>query len=568
MKEHEEAKLKEVGEDVTSGFDVSRRTFFKGSALAIGGLAAAGLCNVSAFAQQADRTSCTPAAWEVAPAPIKDVKQTVNTDVVIIGCGISGLVTALSAYDNGVRNIIIIDKNRTPASRGIHNTAADSKLQKSFGIKVNYRQVIRELVRWAQGRVNEDLLSMFFAKSGACMDWLIDVVSKKDVTVGLWDEYYKGPDYTEYPVTHIFTNTKTKVRGNPVVVDALFSTAKDRNIDIRFQTKAVQFVKNASGKVTGVIAGASGNYTQFNASKGVVIATGDYASNKDLTGRYAPLVHMADAQIYLPNKCNTGDAHIMAMNIGGVMQKTEPHAAVIHLEAGAMSYGFLHVNALGKRFKNEDVNTQSKSCSKLFEPNGGIAWTIYDSDGLAQVQEQIEKGLAGGLFYGQMDKLIGEKWNMQEEVELQKANMEQGKVVTANTFEELAAKMGIPVGEFVKTVKRYNDLAKKGNDEDYFKRAELLRPIQKPPYYAGNLKATVLTMSGGLHTDASLKVLDKDDKPIEGLYVVGAAAGDFFAADYPTICPGIGHGRCITFGRLLGVILGGKSLDTVSSIKL
>jgi predicted oxidoreductase len=75
-------------------------------------------------------------------------------------------------------------------------------------------------------------------------------------------------------------------------------------------------------------------------------------------------------------------------------------------------------------------------------------------------------------------------------------------------------------------------------------------------------------MSGGIHTDTSLKVLDKDDKPNEGLYVVGSAAGDFFAADYPTICPGIGHGRCITFGHLLGVVLAGKSLDTVPSIKL
>jgi len=70
-------------------------------------------------------------------------------------------------------------------------------------------------------------------------------------------------------------------------------------------------------------------------------------------------------------------------------------------------------------------------------------------------------------------------------------------------------------------------------------------------------------MVGGLHTDSSLLVLDKDDKPIEGLYVVGAAAGDFFANDYPTICPGIGHGRCLTFGRMAGIKAAGGDVDKV-----
>jgi hypothetical protein len=112
-----------------------------------------------------------------------------------------------------------------------------------------------------------------------------------------------------------------------------------------------------------------------------------------MKARYAPYSLDADVQIYLPNKCNTGDGHIMAMQIGGAMQQHEPHAAVIHLEAGAASYGFLHVNALGKRFKNEDVNTQSKSCDKELEP-GGIAWTIYDADGLEQVKQQVDSGLA------------------------------------------------------------------------------------------------------------------------------------------------------------------------------
>ncbi|MDR0453258.1 MAG: FAD-binding protein, partial [Deferribacteraceae bacterium] len=94
-------------------------------------------------------------------------------------------------------------------------------------------------------------------------------------------------------------------------------------------------------------------------------------------------------------------------------------------------------------------------------------------------------------------------------------------------------------------------------------RKDLIKPIAKAPFYAGKLAATLLTTSGGLHTNLNYQVLDNNDAPIENLYVIGAAAGDFFAADYPTICPGIGHGRCVTGGKLIGYILAKKSTDAV-----
>lgn len=130
--------------------------------------------------------------------------------------------------------------------------------------------------------------------------------------------------------------------------------------------------------------------------------------------------------------------------------------------------------------------------------------------------------------------------------------------------------MGVPVEAFKATVTRYNELAAKGHDDDFGKRPELLTPIQKGPSYAGRLVSTLLAMSGGLHTDPSLHVLDKNDKPIEGLYVCGAAAGDYFGSgDYPTICPGMNHGRALTFGRLTGVMAAGGDIDkTVKSMEI
>jgi fumarate reductase flavoprotein subunit len=252
----------------------------------------------------------------------------------------------------------------------------------------------------------------------------------------------------------------------------------------------------------------------------------------------------------------------MAMQVGGAMQKAEPHAAVIHLEAGAASYGFLHVNANGERFKNEDVNTQSKSFTKELQPHG-IAWTIYDRDWAGQVKKQVDANIAGGLFYSQAWQQRDKGFNIEMEKITLEHHIREGKVLVANSIEELAQKMKVPVDTFKKTVNRYNELYKMQDDPDYGKRAVLLTPIVNPPFYAGKLAGTLLTMVGGLHTDSSLLVLDKDDKPIEGLYVVGSAAGDFFANDYPTICPGIGHGRCLTFGRMAGIKAAGGDVDKV-----
>ena len=46
--------------------------------------------------------------------------------------------------------------------------------------------------------------------------------------------------------------------------------------------------------------------------------------------------------------------------------------------------------------------------------------------------------------------------------------------------------------------------------------------------------------------------LDENGEVIEGLYVLGNIMGDITAVDYPINVAGNSHGRCITFGYLLG----------------
>jgi succinate dehydrogenase/fumarate reductase flavoprotein subunit len=430
------------------------------------------------------KTASSRWSWEKTPSPIpeREIKKIIDTDIVIIGAGLAGMCTALSAKEAGAKPIII-EKNGNFSARGSHNTAFGSKVQQRLGIEINYRKVIRDWIAWAQGRVNEDLLWLFARKSGACMDWLIDIAKAGGMSVGIWDGYYKGPEYTEYPVTHIFyVPGKPDDSWNYGLAKVLERTVKSRGIELHYNTPAARLIREGNGPVTGVITGQPGDYTQYNA-KSVVITTGDYSGNKEMLQRYNPFALKIDAQIYYPQSSNLGEGHKLAMWAGGAMQPVEPHTAVIHLEAGAMSYFFLHVNANGKRFKNEDVNTQSKSCSKEYQP-GGIAWSVYDANGLLDVQQRVKAGIGGGLFWDQLNRLKGEEWDLEAEQKLLDEHIRSGKVVTANTIEGLAQKMRVPVDNFKATVARYNELAALQDDPDYGKRPELLTPIVKPPFYA------------------------------------------------------------------------------------
>jgi fumarate reductase flavoprotein subunit len=136
----------------------------------------------------------------------------------------------------------------------------------------------------------------------------------------------------------------------------------------------------------------------------------------------------------------------------------------------------------------------------------------------------------------------------------EKIRQETEKVsLMANTIEELAVKMKMPVETFKATVTRYNELARLGKDLDFGKRPDRLSPVDKPPYYAGKAGYSLLTVLGGLNVNTRLQPLDKDWKVIPGIYMAGNTVGNFFAGDYSTMCPGLSHGMVMHFGRTAGL---------------
>jgi succinate dehydrogenase/fumarate reductase flavoprotein subunit len=129
----------------------------------------------------------------------------------------------------------------------------------------------------------------------------------------------------------------------------------------------------------------------------------------------------------------------------------------------------------------------------------------------------------------------------------------EGYIVRADTIEELAEKLNLPVDTFVKTVERYNELAAKGEDEDFGKESYRLSTMDSAPYFGTRQCGGyfICTMDG-IQIDDNLHAIRADGSPIEGLYVVGDCSGNYFSESYPNLMGGAAAGRSTTFGRVAG----------------
>ena len=82
-------------------------------------------------------------SFEIEPPPISadEIKETLTTDVVVVGAGTSGKAVALSAAQAGAK-VIQIDKHVTYRWGGGIIAAIDSRLQKKLGITIDKEKVI------------------------------------------------------------------------------------------------------------------------------------------------------------------------------------------------------------------------------------------------------------------------------------------------------------------------------------------------------------------------------------------------------------------------------------------
>ena len=89
----------------------------------------------------------------------------------------------------------------------------------------------------------------------------------------------------EYNTWHQYKYNPGEVSGAPYVA-SLTAAVEASSTDLVCSSKAIDLVME-NGKVVGIVAKEGSNYVQYNASKGVVLCTGDIGGNLEMCKAYA-----------------------------------------------------------------------------------------------------------------------------------------------------------------------------------------------------------------------------------------------------------------------------------------
>ena len=578
---------------------ISRRSFLGlGATAAV--IAGAGLAGCSPAAKETGSASggsasagsaaasTGTASFLVAPDPIadSDITETIDAEIVVVGAGISGISAVRSAVENGAKNIVVVEKGTTWQYRSNQVGCIGGKIQKDLGIEIDKNAVVAQLMKECGYRPNQRILNLWAENSGEAFDWFLAPSEGKYVVEAESDPYdgesmsvrkmhWPHPDTANvaddyYP---IFDDCQICLPDNGPYIEAMVKICEDAGVTFMYSTFARQLVRpDNTGRVEGVIVeDMDGNYKRINASKAVLLATGDYASNLEMMEHYVPWA--ARFMSIFPNTdakgemTNTGDGQQMGMWIGAKMEDG-PHAPMTHHLGGPLGVdAFLLTDVYGNRIMNEDVGGQPLQNQISRAPKKQV-WQIFDSKwteqigymdtGHGNVNWYVESGseVPNGS-YGKNAYISLENNEDGNTPGFDSYFSEDGEGVFANTLEELAIRMGVDADALKNTIDRYNELAEAGVDEDFNKRSDRMFPIVEPPFYAYPMTDTVLLVCmGGLVTNTNFQVINaEDDTLIEGLYAVGNCQGGRFLVDYPLAAPGISHGMAITHGKIVGEIL-------------
>jgi len=537
---------------------MTRRRFVKNATAGAGIVAAAGSPWIGTSPAASPAAQSRTYSFETPPPPIPagDIKETIAAEIVVIGAGTSGLVCANAAVESGAK-VVVIAASSTPVARGGSNHAFNTKTTRKLGIKSNVGREFKEEMKCHSFRVDQDKWLLWANRSGEAMDWLIDKMEAAgyQTVIELGNTDPEGP-MTMYPGSHSWLggDIKSAGRGQQLVVNTLAKTAQDRGVIIHYSTTAVQLVRedNNAGRVSAVIAKTpGGTYTKYVGTKAVVLATGDF-TDEEMVEKYCPWVLplvKGGGGVY------KGDGHKMALWVGAAWQKTVPNAPNVLAQVGPETQPYraftgLLVNRNAARYGNEDRLGPFAGIAQMQQPDTTI-FAIWDR----AYAERAAPWTPFGSYYGGPPQIP-----IQTVIEEWETNVKSGRMVKADTLDVLARQLGLPAAPLKATVERYNGFCNTGIDTEYYKRKDLLIPVDTPPFYGASSKLPwLLFISGGLRTNIKMQVLDKNEQVIPGLYAVGTIVGDMYANIYTFLEPGQNLGaNCVTFGYLVGKSIAGE----------
>ena len=460
--------------------------------------------------------------------------STIETDVLVVGGGGSGLAAAAEAARLG-RSVILLEKEPNLGGSTAWSvgsiSATNTPHQQAAGIKDTPDEHFEDLgLLNAQfsGRDNPGLRRLLVDRTNELIEWL--------TSIGL---VFMGPMPEEphrYPRMH---NVLPNSRAFPY---HLGRHCRRLGVDIRLNTAAAS-LSEEDGRVTIVQARrVDGTVYAIRASGGVILASGDFSGRPELKARYAAEQEVANVDPVYP--AANGAGLNLALELGAeivngdiirgpilrfipptqpsIMLRLPPWRSVAlfmrwaaeNLPAAIlrpfmMSFlttalgpspdlfheGAILINKQGTRFTDE-MNAPAEITAKQTD---AMAYIVFDqalADKLDTYPYFIST--APGIAYAYLDDYRRNRRDIFH---------------TATTLEDLATRISVPPEALIAAVTNRNREATDGSQ----------RMINRSKYYAlGPVKAYVVLTEGGLRVNERLQVL-RGDIAIPGLYAAGSS---------------------------------------------
>lgn len=441
-------------------------------------------------------------------------------DVVVVGSGAAGLMSAVEAADAGARVVVLESEPVTGGSTrlsGAYVALCETPLEPG-----TRDELLHDLIEAHHGDAEESLSRLYVAEAGDT--W------RRLAQLGV--NFVRTFQFAHMSKPWAHELSGERMSGGAEIVTQLEQAARQRGIAILTATPARRLLVEG-GRVAGVVAENGGGPITIRARRGVILATGGFTRNRDLIRNFGR--PGAEAILPLTGAGSRGDGLLMGMAIGagtsymtmGVAPTapTEPETGkgVMVLYAGAVA-----LNRRGERFCRESDLYIDTCWAALSQPDA-IFVQVYDR----AMREAYAQTMMGKVLTGFRE-------------------------IEAASIPELAAALGEQHGfdaeGVVAGIARYNEAVRSGADPD-FGRTNLvgtsgaLSPIGQGPFFAAVCRAGTTHFNGGLAVDELMRVRTVFGEPIPGLYAAGETTGGFHGAGYMS---GTFVGMALVFGRVAG----------------
>lgn len=443
-------------------------------------------------------------------------------DIVVIGSGAAGLSAAVAAADKGARVLIVESQKQVGGSSrlsGGHFYAAGTSVQVEAGVTGDTADAMYEhYMTLNQWLVDPAVVRAFCDLSAPTFEWI------KNLGVEFLKEGVYPSGVGSTPRGHQPTG------GGEEVVNVLDGHRNHKGVDIVMDARVTELLTDSDGRITGI---AIGDDTA--SCSAVIMATGGFGANEAMINQYYPQAAASeDWRWYIGADGAQGDGITLGQSVGASIDGDNRGLLLVtpgfsrDLEVLLPGWLIL-VNQKGRRFCNESA--PYTVLGGLIQKEGGAAWAVFDEPARAAANPA-----PGSQAYWVNDVLE------------RKAN--EGRIHRADTINALAEKIGASPETLSGTINRYNQDARAGNDQAFFKKQGLVS-IETGPFYAVEVRPAIVCWTGtGVRINARTEVISEAEHVIPGLYAAGETVGNLHGDRY--VGGGGSFGPCIVFGKLAG----------------